>query len=108
MESHPRATLSRLAILILQRHDTITEITLSHVEVQTVHGYKLRKGDIISLLLLVLQVVAKHKARFLGGMCMEVHKHISVFICVGMLDNQLFYSPDRGVFCLYGVQIVAI
>lgn len=108
MQRHSRTAFSRLPIPVFDTHDSITEITFSHVKIQTIHGDQLGKSYIVSLLLPILQKVTEHKTRFFRSMCVEIDIHVAIFILVRMLNDQLFNSVDRGVVLLLWIQVIPI
>ena len=65
-KSDTARALSTLPITIFDRHDLIRKVALIHVEVEAVHGDQLDEGDVIGLLILVLNVVAEHESAALA------------------------------------------
>ena len=89
------AAFPALTIPVLNRHDLVTEVALVHVEVETIHGNQLDKGNVVSLFFLVYYVIAKHETAFLTCMCMEIYEHLETFVLLCLLNYGLATSPNR-------------
>lgn len=75
MQSNTTTALTALAIPVFNGHNPVREVTLIHIEVQTVHCNQLGKSDVICLFVLVCHMVTEHEATFLACMRMEVDVH---------------------------------
>lgn len=59
LESNSTTSLSAHTVLVFYSHDFLREITLVHIEIETVHGDQLRKSDVVGLALVIRESVSK-------------------------------------------------
>lgn len=105
LQSDARWSFSRQAVFIFDRHDPVAEITLGYIEVQAVHSDQFREGNIISLLLPILQVVPKHKASLFARMRMEIHIHKEILVEMSVLGYYLLHCVNCRVMLFWGVKV---
>ena len=96
--------LTTLSIPVLDRHDLVREVALVHIEVQAVHGNQLHESDVVRLLLLISDVVAKHESASLARVGMEVQEHLEAPV-LSLLRNCLARRPDGGIVSLRWVEV---
>lgn len=94
LESDATTSVSAHAVLILNGHDSLTEIALIHVKVEAIHGNKLGERDVVSLTSLIRQCIAKNKHSLFRCVRMEVYKDVERVELVGILADCLFGGPN--------------
>lgn len=67
LQGHSTTAISAHTVLVLDPHDTLTEVALVHIKVEAVHGNQLSESNVVGLTRLLSQCITEDEHALLGG-----------------------------------------